>query len=363
MKIGIHKRFAWVFLLIGLVACSGQPNTKAPSVSATPSMTPTLLPTRSFTATPVVPTLSPTPIQTATGTPKPISSTETKDTFILFVSETIPDGTQKQPGEPFTKTWTIKNGGTGVWSGAYDLFLVLANPSNEHLGAPESIPLLQEVKPGEDIKISASLIAPKQDGLYSVVWQLRDEHGYLVFGSKLWVTIRVGQAPGNNGITTGNVTATLIGASQQGGEVSVDFCMQLPDSRAWYPWEVVLVINQQRISPSGSRIDPATATTPYKCFSFSYPASESVASGTSYQLSINKVELPPEVHQAENCANARQVLMASYPGLDFTCGGPGYWYTNLILPPGMTTEQADRLIMDAMSNTIYGPWNLDGVIP
>jgi Ig-like domain from next to BRCA1 gene len=363
MKIGIRNLFIWMFLLISLAACRGGPTTNAPSVSATPSITPSPLPTRSFPVTPVGPTLSPTPVQTATATPKPISNTETKDTSILFVNETIPDGTQKQPGESFTKTWTIKNGGTGVWSSAYDLYLVSANPTNEHLGSPESIPLSQEVKPGEEIKISARLIAPEQDGLYSVLWQLRDEHGYFVFGSKLWVTIRVGQAPVTNAITTGNVTATLMGASQQGGETSVDFCMQLPDSRAWYPWDVVLVINQQQLSPSGSRIDPATATTPYKCFRFSYPVSESAASGTLYQLSINKVELPPEVNQAENCANARQVLMAAYPGLDFTCGGPGYWYTGLVLQPGMSAEQADRLIMDAMSSTIYGPWNLNGVIP
>jgi hypothetical protein len=117
------------------------------------------------------------------------------------------------------------------------------------------------------------------------------------------------------------------------------------------------------LSPTGSRIDPATATTAYKCFSFSYPVSASFASGDSYQLSIGKVELPPEVHQAENCAYAKQVLTAAYPGLDFICGGPGIWYTNLVTPPGMTVEKADRLILDAMSSSIYGPWNFNGRIP
>jgi len=363
MQIRIFIHFVWVILFLGVAACSGQQPLNTPSLTAAPSMTPTLLPTESFTATPLIPTLSPTPIPTATVTPKTSSNTVAIDTSIRFVSETVPDGTQLQPGEAFTKTWTIRNGGTGVWTGDYDLFLISSNPANEHLGSPESIPLSQEVKTGEEISISVNLTAPSKDGLYTVTYQLRNERGELIFGSELWVTIRIGDAPVSTPGVIGNVGATLIGASQQDGELSVDFCMQMPDGRAWYPWEVTLRINQQQLSPSGSRIDPTTATTPYKCLRFSYPMSASLPSGSAYQLSINKIELPPEVHQAENCAYAQQILAAAYPGLSFTCGGPGYWYTNLVTPPGMTTEQADRLILDAMSNTIYGPWNLNGTLP
>lgn len=366
MQVRIYKHFVWVILFLGVAACSGQQPLNQPSLTPTPSMTPTLLPTKSFTATPLVSTLSPTPVPTATVTtdiPKTTSNTVTRDTSIRFVSESVPDGTQLKPGESFTKTWTIRNGGTGVWTGAYDLFLISSNPANEQLGSPESIPLSQEVKPGEEISIRVNLTAPSQDGLYTVVYQLRNEHGELILGSDLWVTIRVGEAPASTPAVVGSVAATLMGASQQDSEVSVDFCMQMPDSRAWYPWEVALTINQQQLSPSGSRIDPTTATTPYKCFHFSYPMSASLPSGTAYQLSINKIELPPEVNQAENCAYAQQILAAAYPGLSFTCGGPGYWYTNLVTPAGMTTEQADQLILDAMSNAIYGPWIFDGSIP
>jgi hypothetical protein len=67
---------------------------------------------------------------------------------------------------------------------------------------------------------------------------------------------------------------------------------------------VLLLVNQQGYSPSGSRIDPVGATTANKCFSFSFPVL--ITSGTTYQLSIGKVELPPEVHQAENCAYAKR---------------------------------------------------------
>ena len=56
-------------------------------------------------------------------------------------------------------------------------------------------------------------------------------------------------------------------------------------------------------------------------------------------------------------------LRATYSGLDFTCTGPGLFYTNLVVPTGLTTAEADRLIMDAMSSTIYGPWILEGKSP
>ena len=81
--------------------------------------------------------------------------------------------------------------------------------------------------------------------------------------------------------------------------------MQLPDGRQWYPWDVILSAKQQQYSPSGSRIDPVGATTANKCLA-SLPVS--ISSGTTYQLSLGKVELPPEVHQAENCAYAQTKL-------------------------------------------------------
>jgi len=121
-----------------------------------------------------------------------------------------------------------------------------------------------------------------------VAYQLRNERGELIFGSELWVTIRIGDAPVISSQTIGNVSATLVGAALQGNEILVNFCMQMPDGRAWYPWEVSLIIDQQYLSPFGSRIDPATATTANKCFSFSYPAGASVASGDPFNCPLAK---------------------------------------------------------------------------
>jgi hypothetical protein len=276
------------------------------------------------------------------------------------LGETIPDGTNLQPGHHFEKTWTIKNDGSSTWEKSFKLVRTASTPVNESLGSPEHIPLAQEVKPGETIEIKVDLVAPQQDGQYTVYYELRDGAGLSVLNSQIWVTITVGNIPVSTSGEYG-VSAQLLSAYMDHSEFKVDFCMQLPDERQWYPENVLLLVNHQQYAPVASRIDPIGATTANKCFSFSFPVS--IASGSTYQLSIGKVELPPEVHQAENCARAQTILRAAYPGLDFNCAGPGFWYTHLVLPSGMTEEQADQLILDAMSSSIYGPWSLSGMTP
>ncbi len=160
MKFWINRRLDWVFILFLLAACNGQATTIAPLATHTLSVTQQLTPTQSYTETPITPALSPTPADTATVTPKPDSEIVTRETTIVFVSENIPDGTQLEQGQVFTKTWTIRNGGEKIWTVVYDLFLISSNPANEHLGSPESIPLLQEVKLGEEVNISVVLTAP-----------------------------------------------------------------------------------------------------------------------------------------------------------------------------------------------------------
>jgi len=304
----------------------------------------------------VTPTITQLPSPTITSTPTHTPHSPAQDSKMIFMGETIPDGTNLQPGESFNKTWTIKNGGTLTWAEGFILIRTSSTPQNEFLSGPERIPITKEVKPGETFQIGVDLAAPTKNGRYTVFYQLQDETGSLVPNSQIWVTITVGNIPF---VETGGVSARLVTASMQAGEFSVDFCMQLPDGRAWYPWDVILIANQQKYSPSGSRINPVGAMTANKCFSFSFPVSSSI----SYQLSIGKVELPPEIHQAENCAYAQTTLRSAYPGLDFTCTGPGSWYTNLVLPSGMTKEQADQLILDTMSSSIYGPWLLNGSAP
>jgi len=344
----------WLIVVTILSGCMPEftgdinPQTTATQATVTPFPTATNLPK----------TFTPPPSPIFTSTPLATPKMSVQDITFIFIGETIPDGTNFLPGQAFQKTWTIKNSSAEDWDKSFELVRTSSNPVNESLGSPEHIPLAQDVKHGETIQIKVDLVAPKQDGQYTVFYELLDEAGMSVPNSQIWVNITVGNIPVSSSM---GVSAQLLTALVENAEFTVDFCMQLPDGRQWYPWDVILSGNQQQYSPSGSRIDPIGATTANKCFSFSFPVSFS--SGTAYQLSIGKVGLPPEVHQAENCAFAQTTLRVAYPGLDFTCAGPGFWYTNLVLPSGMTKEQADQLILDAMSSSIYGPWVLSGIAP
>ncbi len=347
---------AWLVIIIIISGCVPSPSVKPQPSATTFPATSTPYPTAIILSATVTPSITPIPSPTLTPT-RPVPPQVLETTFV-FVGETIPDGTNLQPGEKFKKTWTIKNGGKSTWNQEMALVRTSSSSATETFGSPERIPLSKEVEPGATIQIEVDLIAPIANGQFTVFYQLQNETGLQVANSQIWVAITVGSVPLP---ASGNVSAQLISASTQSEEFTVDFCMQVPDGRQWYPWGVILLVNQLTYTPAGSRIDPAGATTANKCFSFSFPFS--IASGANYALSIEKVELPPEVHQAENCAYAQRTLRANHPGLDFKCSGPGAWYSGLVLPSGMTKEQADRLILDAMSSSIYGPWVLNGNAP
>jgi hypothetical protein len=352
----------WLVIIIILTGCdpslsnNRQPPATELPVTSTPHPTATHLPATVTSTTTPLPSQTSTLASTSKSTPQ--VPQPVPDTTFVFIGETIPDGTNLQPGQKFKKTWTLKNGGNSTWNKGTVLVRTSSSPVNETLGSPDQIPLSKEVDPGATIEIEVDLVAPKQNGQFTVFYQLLNEAGSIVPNSQIWVAITVGNVPFSD---TGGITAQLVSSSMQNAEFTMNFCMHLPDGRQWYPWGVNLLVNQQKYTPTGSSIDPAGATTANKCFSFGFPVS--IASGTNYELAIEKVELPPEVNQAENCAYAQRTLRAIYPGLDFKCSGPGSWYFDLVLPSGMTKEQADRLILDAMSSSIYGPWTLNGTAP
>jgi hypothetical protein len=307
------------------------------------------------TAIPPTSMLTPSPTSTQT---IPLSSPENQpDIRFTFISETIPDGTRFEPGEVFRKTWTIKNNSTQNWEG-FALAVESSTPDGELLGSPAIIPLPGSVSSGQTIDIAVDLTTPLQDGYYTVYYHLQDQKGTPVENTRIWVNITVGNA---NPSTNQSAYATYQSSYMEFSVFNVYFCMQMPDERQWYPWNVSLIITDKHYQPEGSRIDPTGATTDYKCFTFSYPFE--VSPNSDFQLSIERIELPPEVHLEENCLRAQSSLRAAYPGLDFTCTGPGLFYTNLVVPPGLTTAEADRLILDAMSSTIYGPWLLEAKSP
>ena len=138
-------------------------------------------------------TSSPEPEQpTATPTLTPTETTEVECDQVALFSETVKDGTNFDPGESFTKTWTLENAGACTWDADYDVVFV----SGDAMDAPASQQLTtSEVEPGETVTIAFDLEAPLSAGTHRGEFKLRNADGVL-FGigendGPFWVEIDV----------------------------------------------------------------------------------------------------------------------------------------------------------------------------
>ena len=163
---------------------------------ANPGETPVFEP--SATTTPVEPTVTLPPTQAPTETALP-SATPTATAIPLpcdwaaFVDDvSVEDGTLMVPGEPFVKTWRLRNIGSCSWTADYDLAFV----SGQAMEAPISVSLGGIISPGETVDVSVPMQAPEDDGSYTGYWMLRNPSGGR-FGigeaqsRSIWVSIAV----------------------------------------------------------------------------------------------------------------------------------------------------------------------------
>ena len=162
-------------------------------------VTSTLPPTRQLVA---LPSRTPTGPAGTPGTPtKAVTApANCKDQAVLLEDVTIPDGTEMQPGETFTKTWKLQNTGTCPWSG---YTLVFAD--GERMEAPDSTAVPQTLA-SKTVEISVDLVAPETDGDYTgnfSIHNLDDEVVPIGIEETMWVKIVVGEG-GAAGVTSGN---------------------------------------------------------------------------------------------------------------------------------------------------------------
>ena len=87
---------------------------------------------------------------------------------------TILDGTIVAPGQKFTKTWVITNGGTGTWEPDFKLVF----SSGDAMSAPDYVFLKQTVAPGQSVYATVDLIAPSTPGTYTGNFLLQTDQGY-----------------------------------------------------------------------------------------------------------------------------------------------------------------------------------------
>jgi hypothetical protein len=133
--------------------------------------------------TPIAPTSTPVP---ATATPIPATNTPVSTAisycdWVTFVKDvTIPDGSQRSPGEVFTKVWRLQNRGTCTWTPDYD---VVFYSGSQMSGTTMQVP--GYVAPGQSVDVAVTFTAPSTPGHYVGYWILRNASGKL-FGSGAW---------------------------------------------------------------------------------------------------------------------------------------------------------------------------------
>ncbi|NPV41722.1 MAG: hypothetical protein HPY72_10345 [Anaerolineae bacterium] len=113
-----------------------------------------------------------------------------------MVDETIPDGKHYDPGDSFTKTWTLRNNGSCEWNTDYRFVF----EEGDRMGGDTSQYLDEKVEPGEEVTFSLDLTAPDEDGEYTGVWRLLADDGEKL--GKYWVSIVVGNPPGPFAVTS-----------------------------------------------------------------------------------------------------------------------------------------------------------------
>ncbi len=98
-----------------------------------------------------------------------------------------------QPGQAFVKSWRIKNTGTCVWTPLYQLAFTYGNNGQSAMGGVAT-PLTKNVNPGETYDMNVNLVAPKDPGTYTAVWNMHTAEG-AAFGESLWVAVTVPGTP------------------------------------------------------------------------------------------------------------------------------------------------------------------------
>lgn len=102
---------------------------------------------------------------------------------------TFPDGSEVVAGEPFTKTWAIRNTGSVLWGPGH----VLAFVGGTEMGETRQVHVGTVAAQGV-VNVTVELTAPPSAGRYISRWRMRNSRGEF-FGSTVFVTIEVVEKP------------------------------------------------------------------------------------------------------------------------------------------------------------------------
>lgn len=125
---------------------------------------------------------TPSAIGTGSGTPGCLG--------LHFIRDaTIPDNTQVNPAQVFTKSWLVQNSGTCPWQSGFQVVLIGGVAMG---GSPFQV--TQTIGPGTTIQVSIKMAAPtNQTGIAQGTWMMTDTGGTR-FGDYLSVVVVVRSA-------------------------------------------------------------------------------------------------------------------------------------------------------------------------
>ena len=152
-----------------------------------PTNTPAVTPTPPATLAPLVTSTSGTPF--GLGATAPVGGVAATSscyglTFVRDVS--IPDNTQMDAGETFTKTWQVLNSGSCAWDAGFKFQLSGGNA----MGA-QAFTLPSSVASGATYDVSVPMTAPNAAGTVRGNWRMSTATGQF-FGDEVFVVIVVG---------------------------------------------------------------------------------------------------------------------------------------------------------------------------
>ncbi len=215
-----------------------------------------------------------------------ITSTTTKHAFFtekeqactdqaLFVSDiTVPDNTQMNPGQNFTKTWRLRNSGTCTWSTAYQLVF----SSGAQMGAPSAVSIPTTTPPNSTVDISVPMTAPTTAGTYTGYWRMRNASGQ-IFSGDIWVKIIVVAACTDQALFVSDVTVPDNTQMSPGQSFTKIWRMCNSGSCTWTTsYQLVFWSGAQMGAPNAVSI--ATTTPPNSTVDISVPMIAPATAGT-----------------------------------------------------------------------------------
>jgi hypothetical protein len=144
-------------------------------------------------------TFTPTNTLFPTNTSVP-AATAACDLATFIADLTVPDGTEFEPNEDFTKSWRLRNAGTCTWTSSYQVVF----DSGTNMGGPASQQLTAgSVAPNGTVDISINLAAPSTPGTYKGNYRLRNASGVtfgLSSGGPFFVEIKVVEDDGTDNL-------------------------------------------------------------------------------------------------------------------------------------------------------------------